>query len=130
MIAALIIGITATTFFLTDPFLMNFQHGLMVTAVSLGLIFSAVINLCFFFIRRWDGCIEKLGGLTFTALLWLSAVTPLLTFRWIFLPEQQALIGTLMAIMSSQVPVIGFITTYFQRSKNFSPPKPGHPWKW
>lgn len=92
--------------------------------------FGVLINLVFFYIRRWDGCIEKLGGLTFTFLLYLASISPLLFFRNLLTSDQQTLLMHFILNLFVQFSVIGFVATHFLRTKNFNPPKPGNPLRW
>lgn len=92
--------------------------------------FSVLINLVFFYIRRWDGCIEKLGGLTFTVFLYLASVSPLLFFKNLLSSDQQILLTHFTIVLFAEISVIGFVATHFLRTKHFVPPKPGEPLRW
>jgi len=90
------------------------------------LCLSLLINLDFFFIRRWDGCIEKLGGFTFTLFLFLASflisgfMVSAGILTWV------AVLPTLW-FLGFQFIAIGVVSTHFLRTTNYTPPKPGEP---
>ena len=109
--------------------LNRWVHLRVATIVLSGLLLSLIINALFFYIRRWDGCIEKLGGLTFTILTLAAAMVPLILFRR-EAPSISSLICSLTVILSLQTLLIGWIGTVMMRTRNFKPPKPGDPLRW
>ena len=95
-----------------------------------GVVFSILVNICFFFIRRWDGCIEKLGGLNFSLCLFLAATMPIVVFQSLIPEDIRCLLWTHFSILFFQFVGIGMISTHFLRTQNYSPPKPGEPFCW
>lgn len=98
-----------------------FEDAGFATIVISSLAYAMVINLLFFYIRRWDGCIEKLGGATFTFFVLLLTIIPhvlLMEFEW------------LLVLLACQVVAIGIVATHCLRTTNFTPPKPGERLRW
>ncbi|MFC2074973.1 hypothetical protein ACFLRA_01715 [Bdellovibrionota bacterium] len=118
-IAAFIFGAGAVTFYE-----WNVQWGFIFFCA---LCFSLLFNLNLFFIRRWGGCVEKLGGFTFCLFLFLSAFLALSLLVAIKVHTWVAILPYL-AFLFIQMGVIGIVSTIFLRSKNYSPPGPGEFW--
>ena len=99
------------------------------TVIISAVFVSAILHLLFFYIRRWDGCIEKLGGLTFSFLTLAAIWLPLFLIR-----RENAgltdLVCSLTALLSVQTALTGWIATVWMRTRNFRPPKPGEPLRW
>lgn len=91
---------------------------------------SLFIVVLFFFIRRWDGCIEKLGGLTFTLLPWLLSMLPIYILIQITEPAGHTVLFTVASVLSIEFVFAGLITTHYLRTCHFDPPKPNKPWTW
>ncbi len=95
-----------------------------------GSLFSILIPITFFFIRRWDGCIEKLGGLTFAGALWLASVAPLLLISPMLQGHVKEISCTFMMHHTVHIVLITLISTHLLRTSNYTPPKPGERLTW
>ncbi|HLB58503.1 MAG TPA: hypothetical protein VJL87_00270, partial [Bdellovibrionota bacterium] len=94
------------------------------TALGSALCLSIIVNLNFFFIRRWGGCIEKLGGFTFSLYLYLTMLTGLGLLIFSDVITMGALLPYAI-FLTIQMIVIGWIATVFLRSKNYTPASSG-----
>ena len=98
----------------------------IMSAITIGVL----VNLMFFFIRRWDGCIEKLGGATFTLFLLLAVVMSLVSVASLLPSTYTELLGQFTTIISLQFIFVGWVATQFLRTSHFKPLKPGDSWHW
>jgi integral membrane sensor domain MASE1 len=128
-LAALIIG-WIVSYLLIDPdYKDHIRMPWLNTSINMAVFYSLILNTFFFYIRRWDGCIEKLGGALFSFFIYLISAFPIY-FILDFYLKNDGLLHQLLIILFFQIAGIGLIATHFLRTKNFNPPKPGEPLKW
>lgn len=130
MIVAVFVGVGLQYCLMDTPFHHHDTMPLLRPILLAAHFYALLVNLVFFYIRRWDGCIEKLGGATFTFFIYLATIAPLYFFKMHFDEPLQALTQQFSFVVLVQLAFIGFLSTHFLRTKNFNPPKPGEPFRW
>ena len=130
IVFAVFVGVGIEYCLMDTPFNHHDTKPLLMPILVAAHFYGLLINLVFFYIRRWDGCIEKLGGALFTFFIYLASMGPLYFLKMHFEDSLQVLTGQFAFVVFAQLIVIGFLSTHFLRTSNFNPPKPGEPLKW
>ena len=130
IVFAVFVGVGLQYCLMDTPFHHHDTMPLLKPILYAAHFYGLLVNLVFFYIRRWDGCIEKLGGATFTFLIFLASVGPLYFLSMHFDEALKTLMNQFVFVICVQLAVIGFLATHFLRTKRFNPPKPGEPLRW
>jgi hypothetical protein len=93
------------------------------SVITMAVSYTIIINALFFFIRRWNGCIEKLGGFTFSFIIWISSLVLIWVIKDFLSTKQLESVIQLILIATAQITLIGFFSTQSLRTCNYNPNK-------